>query len=104
MSKVPNCSVPCCRYFCTFCTFFLPMLLSFFQSFSRTKDLNAKAGDKINKGLNKLKHGVLGKSMEGIIDAPTDPAFDMAEICKNEEDEEDPEDLEDQELEDGCNR
>ena len=42
--------------------------------------------------------------MEGIIDAPTDPAFDMAEICKNEEDEEDPEDLEDQELEDGCNR
>ena len=70
---------------------------------SRTKDLNAKAGDKINKGLNKLKHGVLGKSMEGIIDAPTDPAFDMAEMCKNKEEEEDPEDYEEHELEDGCN-
>ena len=65
----------------------------------RTKDLNVKAGDKINKGLNKLKHGVLGKSMEGIIDTPTDPAFDMAEICKNEEQkEEEGEDMEDEEV------
>merc|ERR1719461_240474 len=36
---------------------------------SKTKDLNVKAGEKLNKGLHKLKHGVLGKSMEGIIDA-----------------------------------
>ena len=41
--------------------------------------------------------------MEGIIDAPTDPAFDMAEMCKNKEEEEDPEDYEEHELEDGCN-
>jgi len=57
---------------------------------SKTKDLNVKAGEKLNKGLHKLKHGVLGKSMEGIIDAPADPAFDMIDICaNNEEDEED---------------
>ena len=42
--------------------------------------MNIKAGEKINKGLNKFKHGVLGRSMEGIIDAPTDPAFDIADI------------------------
>lgn len=41
--------------------------------------MNVKAG--IGKGLNKLKQGVLGKSMEGIIDAPTDPAFDIADMC-----------------------
>ena len=52
--------------------------------------MNVKAGEKLNKGLHKLKHGVLGKSMEGIIDAPADPAFDMIDICaNNEEDEED---------------
>jgi hypothetical protein len=31
----------------------------------------------------------LGKSMEGIIDAPADPAFDMIDICANNEDDED---------------
>ena len=55
----------------------------------RTKDLNVKAGEKLNKGLSKIKHGVLGKSMEGIIDAPADPAFDMIDICANNEEEED---------------
>ena len=60
----------------------------------RGKEINSKAGEKINKGLNKLKHGVLGKSMEGIA-APTDPAFDMAEICKSQADEEGQDDDED---------
>ena len=56
--------------------------------FFRSKDINVKAGEKINKGLNKLKHGVLGKSMEGVIETPTDPAFDMAEICQATEESE----------------
>jgi len=63
--------------------------ITYYRSLSRTKDLNVKAGEKLNKGLSKIKHGVLGKSMEGIIDAPADPAFDMIDICANNEDDED---------------
>ena len=55
----------------------------------RTKDLNVKAGEKLNKGLSKLKHGVLGKSMEGIIDPAPDPAFDIIDICANNEEDDD---------------
>ena len=49
--------------------------------------MNAKAGEKLGKGLSKLKHGVLGRSMEGIIDTSTDPdpAFDIADICNEDE-------------------
>ena len=53
--------------------------------FCRTKDINTKAGEKLGKGLNKLKHGVLGRSMEGIIDTSTDPAFDIADMCNDED-------------------
>ena len=38
------------------------------------------ATEKIGKGLSKIKHGVLGKSMEGVAD-PLEPAYDMADIC-----------------------
>ena len=53
--------------------------------------MNVKAGEKLNKGLSKLKQGVLGRSMEGIIDTPTDTALDIADIVTNTEDDEDSE-------------
>ena len=39
----------------------------------------------MGKGLSKLKQGVLGRSMEGIIDGLMDPAFDIADMCNDEE-------------------
>ncbi len=44
-------------------------------------ETNAKSSDKFGKGLSKLKQGVLGKSMEGVIVDPLDPALDVANFC-----------------------
>ena len=51
--------------------------MSFLTSRSTT-DPSPSASDKIGKGLTKLKHGVLGKSMEGVAD-PLDPGVEVAE-------------------------
>jgi sorting nexin-14 len=79
--------VSCHPIFAHFCTVaagsYLLLFLKNLLFCCRSKDLNMKTGDKIGKGLNKIKHGVLGKSMEGIID-PADPAFDIADMCDEE--------------------
>ncbi len=40
-------------------------------------EANVRASEKIGKGLSKIKHGVLGRSTEGVVD-PQDTAFDVA--------------------------
>jgi hypothetical protein len=40
----------------------------------------SKTADKVGRGLTKLKHGVLGRSEEGLVDPP-DTALDLADFC-----------------------
>ena len=52
----------------------------FFNFRSRSESV-PKPSEKIGKSLSKIKHGVLGKSIEGIVDnAVMDSAFDLADM------------------------
>ena len=56
------------------------ILFFFFRSKSDTGS-SGKSSEKIGKGLSKIKHGVLGKSIEGIVDnSVMDSAFDLADM------------------------
>eukprot|EP00094_Tigriopus_californicus_P000393 TCALIF_00382-PA protein Name:"Similar to Snx14 Sorting nexin-14 (Mus musculus)" AED:0.14 eAED:0.14 QI:227/0.95/0.85/1/0.7/0.66/21/178/1109 len=48
----------------------------------------SRTTDKIGNSLTKLRHGVMAKSMEGLVDEKLDPALDIADICENGEKEE----------------
>jgi hypothetical protein len=42
---------------------------------------SSKSSEKLGKSLSKIKHGVLGKSIEGIVDnSVMDSAFDLADM------------------------
>ena len=58
----------------------LTKILFFFRSKSETGS-SGKSSEKIGKGLSKIRHGVLGKSIEGIVDnSVMDSAFDLADM------------------------
>ena len=59
----------------------------FLLCFRARSELNlGGATEKIGRGLAKIRHGVMGKSMEGIADQ-VDKAYDLAEICRQQDEE-----------------
>jgi hypothetical protein len=46
---------------------------------------SSRSSEKLGKSLSKIKHGVLGKSIEGIVDnSVMDSAFDLADMYVSE--------------------